>query len=438
MKQYRGASGNIYQIEPEPLAKGGEGTIHAVENADDIVAKVYKQEKRTQRRFEKLSLMVQYHLTELQRKQVTWPLDVIFEDDQFAGYIMPRLYSAEDFTMVCSADINNINLEDRLFIAYNVCAAVDTVHAFGQVCGDLNPQNICVNLDSANSEAGLMVTLVDTDSYHIVNGQMMYRCEVGQANYLPPELQVRLYNGESLSTMPLPTYSKETDRFALAVHLFSLFMNGCHPFACALDMSEAADPDISVEIPQPTDNIREGYSPFFQKKPAITYPAYAPDFTSLPESFQKLFIRTFVDGHKDPSVRASAREWMDAIMKILQNKHYIKCPKGHIYFIHKMECPYCAMNMRNQFIRDKISPPEEAPAGEEEAAPSVQTTVAPEQQYYSAGSQDSLDSQGTGWSSHTREKKMTLMEFVESHTVFLLYGAVLIFIVVFLLWYFCS
>ena len=40
MKKYRGASGKIYTINPEPIAKGGEGTICSVEGADDIVAKI--------------------------------------------------------------------------------------------------------------------------------------------------------------------------------------------------------------------------------------------------------------------------------------------------------------------------------------------------------------------------------------------------------------
>ena len=84
MKKYRGASGKIYNIDPEPIAKGGEGTICAVEGADDIVAKIYKQEKRTKRRLEKLSLMIRYQLTDIQRRQVTWPLDVIYEESGFA------------------------------------------------------------------------------------------------------------------------------------------------------------------------------------------------------------------------------------------------------------------------------------------------------------------------------------------------------------------
>lgn len=419
MKKYRGASGKIYTINPEPIAKGGEGTICAVEGADDIVAKVYKQEKRTKRRLEKLSLMIRYQLTDIQRKQVTWPLDVIYEESGFAGYIMPRLHSAEDFTVVCGAGIEEINLEDRLFIGYNICAAVDTVHSFGKVCGDLNPQNICVNLDTSDPAEALMVTLVDTDSYHIVNGQMMYRCEVGQANYIPPELQKRLYGGQSLSSMPLPTYSKETDRFALAVNLFSLFMNGCHPFACAIDPEEADTIDESLDIPQPSDNIRKGFSPFFYKKKGITYPTYAPDFTFLPESFQRLFYRTFVDGYKDPTVRASASEWMQVIMEVLQNKDYIKCPNGHIFFINKkVECPYCEMIRKHQERQRKA----QAEAAAEARRIAASQPIHPKEHM----AENYMD---------TRPKEPS---FIESHLVFIVYGVIILFIVLFVVWYFNS
>ena len=430
MKEYRGASGKNYTVNPEPLAKGGEGVIYEIEGHDDIVAKVFREDKRTPRRREKLSLMVRYRLTELQRQQVTWPLDVIYEGDDFVGYIMPRIHSAADFSLVCGADIAKLNLEDRLIIAYNTCAAVDTVHSFGQVCGDLNPQNICVNLDNTDSKSALMVTLVDTDSYHIVNGQMMYRCEVGQANYLPPELQKRLYQGGSLSDMPLPTYNKETDRFALAVHLFCLFMNGCHPFACALDTE--ADIDESVDIPQPTVNIREGFSPFFSKKNGIMPPAYAPEMEALPQSFQDLFRRTFVDGYSDPSVRASAREWMDAIMVILQNKDYIKCPDGHYYFIHRLQCPYCAIRKRTRKLQLEMEAAAE-PAAETAAA---QDTTPPPQQ--------PLVHEPTGWQSastinggvrNRQKEELSASEFIKKHVVILLYVAIFIALVLFIMWY---
>lgn len=111
-----------------------------------------------------------------------------------------------------------------------------------------------------------MVTLVDTDSYHIVERTDDVPLRGWTGDYIPPELQKRLYGGQSLSSMPLPTYSKETDRFALAVNLFSLFMNGCHPFACAIDPEEADMMDESLDIPQPSDNIRKGFLRFSTRK----------------------------------------------------------------------------------------------------------------------------------------------------------------------------
>ena len=176
--------------------------------------------------------------------------------------------------------------------------------------------------------------------------------------------------------------------------------------------------DESLDIPQPSDNIRKGFSPFFYKKKGITYPTYAPDFTFLPESFQRLFYRTFVDGYKDPTVRASASEWMQAIMEVLQNKDYIKCPHGHIYFIHKMECPYCEMIREHQERQRKA---------EEEAAAEKRRIAA---------------SQPIHPKEHMADNYMDVRpeepSFFESHLVFIIYGVIALFIILFIVWYFNS
>lgn len=40
-----------------------------------------------------------------------------------------------------------------------------------------------------------------------------------------------------LKTVPLPSYTRKTDWFALALPIFCLLMNGCHPFVCVKDTS---------------------------------------------------------------------------------------------------------------------------------------------------------------------------------------------------------
>lgn len=90
--------------------------------------------------------MVEYHLDETQLKQVTWPQDVVYDESGFAGYVMPKINKNKNLNVVYST-VSQLDLRHRLVIAYNLCAADDIVHSMGQICGDLNPQNILVDLD---------------------------------------------------------------------------------------------------------------------------------------------------------------------------------------------------------------------------------------------------------------------------------------------------
>lgn len=349
--EYQGISGTIYQIESECIAGGGEGSIHRIFNNNHQVAKIFKQEKRDPQREKKLLFMVETKLSEEQLKQITWPQDVLYDRNGFAGYIMPKLEKSESLTAIYST--GKYDLRQRLMVAYNLCVAVNTVHSAGHICGDLNPQNICVNLDKNNQKNIFKVTLVDTDSYHIVTPEVTFRCEVGLADYLAPEIQQKVTNGQNLKNAPLPTYTVETDLFALAVHIFNLLMNGCHPFACAKD-ADMTDSNIeqitadshkqSVVAPQPIENIRDGFFPFYQARDGITYPVYAPEFNSLPEILQEMFIRTFVNGFDEPSIRVKTDEWMKALETVAKN--ITKCDMQHYYFDNAKECPFCKVNER--------------------------------------------------------------------------------------------
>lgn len=353
--QYQGKSGKTYEIEEPELASGGEGSIYAIRGYKEIVLKIFKENRRTKAREEKLLEMVKYQLNEKQLKQVMWPRDVVYNKSGFVGYVMPRLWENRNLNVVYSAQCNKLDLRHRLLIAYNLCAAVDTVHSLNQVCGDLNPQNICVNLD-LESESALRITLVDTDSYHITDGDKVYRCEVGLANYLAPEIQKKLAYGQDLRTASLPTYTKETDLFALAVHIFALIMNGCHPFACAKRTSNGYENTMkamddkeqeSVVLPQPVENIRDGFFPFYQERSGVTYPLYAPDFNALPQAMQDLFIRAFVDGYDNPTKRPTTGEWINLLKKYQSLACFNQCEKKHYYLKEKIAgCPYCKANSR--------------------------------------------------------------------------------------------
>lgn len=375
-KIYRGTSGAQYQIEEQRLAGGGEGSVFGIQGQPQFVAKIYKENRRTSEREQKLCHMIQYRLTPDQLKQITWPQDVLYDENGFAGYVMPRLDKTDSLVSIYSNGFDNkYDIRYRVLAAINLCVALKTVHEMGQVCGDLNPQNICINLDTTDAVNGFHVTLVDTDSYHFTAEGKTYRCEVGLGDYIAPELQNKMAQGYDLKNVPLPSYTKETDLFALAVHIFTLLMNGCHPFACAKennvkvsDIAQIQETSFrdSVVAPQPIENIKNGFFPFFDKKDGITTPIYAPAFQYLPEEIQVLFIRTFVEGYEDPSKRVTEDEWIAA----LKNTKFVKrecganeAKKVHYFFEHNVVCPICATQERivKLFGGAPVAPPTPPP-----------------------------------------------------------------------------
>lgn len=354
---YQGMTGKIYQVQEKRMNGGGEGTIHGIVGMNGYVAKIFKPDKRSADREEKLRCMVKKGATVKNLEHITWPLDVIYNAEGFAGYVMQKIENVQSLTAVYNGD--KYNLRFRLLAAYNLCAAVETVHNMGQVCGDLNPQNICINLNVNDKANAFKVTLVDADSYHFSTEEKTYRCEVGLADYLAPEIQKKVSGGVTLRNASLPTFTKETDLFALAVHVFCLLMNGCHPFACAKRMNGTVENTMSqmtssseresVVAPQPIENIKDGYFPFYDSRENVTIPIYAPPLSSLPQELRTLFIRTFKDGYEDPTKRATAEEWCRAMQPLVQQLQ--ECPKKHVYFKQAAECPFCRVdeNIRLMF-----------------------------------------------------------------------------------------
>lgn len=342
---YRGKNGKLYSVIEPAIGKGGEGSVYGLSGMPDYVLKVFKDDKRTESRHRKLLTMVGTSLSPSAMQQITWPVDVVYQNGLFVGYVMPAIKNNEDLNVMYS-DKYICTLSEKITIAKNLCAAINAVHNAGQVCGDLNPKNIGVDPQSAR------VTLVDTDSYHITDSasSRVYRCEVGLPEYLPKEIQEKMKNGQTLASTSLPTFSKYSDLFALAVHIFALLMNGCHPFACARNNKTNIGPlsqsQPSVVVPQPIDNIVNGFFPFYTKKTGFTTPRYAPEFDSLPQNIQNLFIRAFVNGHSNPTQRPDTVEWYKALTDMQQNLTVCNKNKNHMYSSHLKKCIWCELEAK--------------------------------------------------------------------------------------------
>lgn len=339
MNSYKGIKGNTYILEDKPLGEGGEGSVYGIVRMSNLVAKIYKPEKRDTTRRRKLEAMLKLPFPEDAGTKITWPKDILFDSNgDFVGFVMVRLNKTVNLNMMYSEKYAYLGHRRMVVMAKNLCAAISVLHSMGQVFGDLNPNNIAVSPDDG------IVSLVDTDSFHITDSDTgrTYRCEVGLGEYIAPEVHRKMKTGVDLRTAALPTYTEYSDRFALAVHIFALLMKGCHPFACAMDMSKCKQ---SVALPSPVDNINAGVFPFINNSNNTTIPIYAPPIKILPGNMQALFYRAFVEGRNNPEMRPDCFEWHQALSAY--EKALKKCPTcQNEYFSGVADCPWCAIKAK--------------------------------------------------------------------------------------------
>jgi serine/threonine protein kinase len=215
-----------------------------------------------------------------------------------------------------------------------LASAAAAIHAKGYVIGDLNASNILVQPRTA------LVTIIDTDSFQVPNpnGQP-FRCGVGKPEYLARELQGKY--------LPSINRAEEHDRFALAVLIFLLLMEGTHPFA------GIGDPHT------PEERIQNGLFPYNSNGKFSTAkpPRHAVPFEALHLELRRLFCDCFISGHYNPQSRPSALDWIKALD--LAEQELVKCAKkkNHLYLATQKNCTWCEREERiPRSIHSKPSP----------------------------------------------------------------------------------
>ena len=357
-----GLSGQTYSLAAKPFRGGGEGDIYDIVGAPDRCAKIYHPAAVSTEVEQKLSVMMHQPPGKGVISQVAWPLDLLYDARRaFAGFVMPKLNmtaSLSELYQYPPVQYAGVTTQQKLIIAENICAVISEVHKAGYVFGDFNPGNIGIDLSTGR------VAFLDTDSYHIHDPRTgkTYRCKVCMNGYVAPELlqtcrryenacrQQNLPGGDAYAKAPLPTFTVETDDFALAIHIFKLLMNGYTPFNGIKETETASSASPGV------DNVaieRDSYCFKPGNKPLAVA---VPPLEALPDEIGKLFARAFIDGRKDPRQRPTAVEWHAALLRYEQCLTKGPCPRGnpaHQYKNTLTRCPWCEADDR---YAEQLSP----------------------------------------------------------------------------------
>lgn len=375
---YYGITGKQYMLATSPLKAGGEGSIYTINGNSSLLAKVYYPNILDQELEEKLKTMYQNPPAQEVLSQIAWPVDVLYDGQQhFCGFLMRKLNVTHELKEIYAyppTALKNVTLQHKLIIAQNICLVISAVHRAGYIFGDFNPMNIGVNLNDGT------VAFFDADTYHFKDSKTghTHRCKAGCPGYVAPELiaTCKKYSvlhpevKDTYAHAPLPTFTLETDNFALAIHIFKLLMNGYTPYngipeTSSVSLASPGQGDVAVE--------RNNYCFVPGKKPMS---AAMPEMSSLPSEVQALFARAFEVGYRTPSARPSADEWRIALSNFEQNLKQCAQKRTHLFYKGLSSCPYCAADIRYEREMKIASTPSLAQK-KFASAPIVQAPVTP-------------------------------------------------------------
>ncbi|GAB4402189.1 MAG: hypothetical protein OHK0053_25900 [Microscillaceae bacterium] len=311
--------GTVLHLEVNPLGRGGEGHVHVVLEPAELrhyVVKRYHPAERKASRAIKLQYMAENPPLPSAAAAIVWVQDLVFEAEDFVGFLMPRAKGAYDLSALCALKLSSFldedwhtrygreqaqNLAARFIIGQNLAQALHHLHQGGQyVVVDLKPENIRIALNG-------QLSLIDMDSVAVMaEGRLKFAAEKLTTEYSPPERT-------RIELIP-----ETWDRFSLAVILYKLLL-GLHPFT-ATGCDEWAACDNYAQ------KIEAGLFPHGSRAMRLAViPKPHENFAALPAEVQALFLRCFDEGLEQPEKRPSALEWLHALQSPLPpqlTRHY--------------------------------------------------------------------------------------------------------------------
>lgn len=337
MIHFKTSKGTVLQFEDKPLSQGGEGAVY--KQFDELghgdigdLAKTFHTGKANGKE-EKIKAMLSIEAP-LPSSSFAWPKEILYDvkTGEFCGYVMYMKYNKEELGKISAQDSKYRTEKYWNFyvtVAKNLAKTIASLHKINQVVGDLNDKNVLVDMETAE------VTLIDNDSFHITVDNITHRCCVGMGEYIAPEIQ-----GINFREADMPTFTKHTDDFSLAILIFKLLMNGLHPF------NSSTIDEFSIE-----ENIKNGRSPYFQNenKGKSIEPPYAPPIDIFPNKLYKLFRVAFNDSKNSPHKRPSAQDFYNELDNLSQENNLELCSnKKHKYPKNMVSCPWC-------FVEEKMN-----------------------------------------------------------------------------------
>lgn len=279
------------------IGRGGEGKIYEIEGAQrrPQVAKLwYSDVVREPTALAAVAVRLSDGWPDPRRHRRLAPILMFVHDGdgKVVGVVLERLPAGYVVLsdLLTSADRRRAGLAAtphwQLRVAARVADIVARAHDAGLVIGDLTPRNFVVVPGRAR------VSAFDTDAWQT----------------LERPIETRRITPDALAPEQLSSHthvpSLEADRWALAVAIVQILLDGRHP----CDGVRAGD-ETGLALVE--ENVRDGYSHFSPVALRAVHGSPRLEFFSPRVRRQVEFA--FGPGHLDPGRRPGARDWVQAL-----------------------------------------------------------------------------------------------------------------------------
>jgi len=323
--------GKNYIADDSPLMSGAEGEVYQVIDNPGLLIKMFFPNNRTLFRENKITYLTQHKPDEALLSKAAWPLEVIYLDNKFVGFLMKRIIG-NNLEILCLETFNTAkypqfasfertkveSIDKRILICFNIADLVAGIHLLKDyTIVDLKPENF---LFDANGN----VYLLDIDSFQVYNPEnnAIYKGLVNTLEYTPPEYY-------SLTNAENTFFSSNWDLFGMAV-IFYRILIGIHPYTASAHNSPYNSLSILHELIE-----HQLFVHGIKREYCGVIPLIHQNFYNLDDSIQELFRTAF--GQMTDSIldRPTALEWAEA----LKSDHHsfdLKFDSTFSYQINKM------------------------------------------------------------------------------------------------------
>jgi DNA-binding helix-hairpin-helix protein with protein kinase domain len=314
----------------DKLGEGGEGSVWASPGRVDRAVKIYLK-PIAPAKVEKLRTMVAAADTPL-LQVAAWPSAIVYDSARRpVGFEMPKLTTQRALHEIFGTksrlhSFPHANWQLLVHAAVNLSAAFANLHARGIVIGDVNSNNVVVSDDAR-------VAFIDCDSFQVTTPTRRFPCEVGVAEYQPPELQ----------GVPLASVQRtvQHDAFGMAVLIFQLLFLGKHPFMGRLPAPGVSPPTIDQNI-----KLGNYFYDEVARRAGMAPPPASLSMGAVTPEIGALFERAF---RQVPASRPSAVEWKSALQRL--ESRIVACAVNPMHrFLSGKQCPWCAIEVHQSIV----------------------------------------------------------------------------------------